>query len=245
MLYALSAERVKLFSTRGWLIGLLSFMALALLLPLGNSLTGKEPVGPNQPFSGILGFAMLAAMVVAATSVTQEYRYKTILVTHQAEPARWRPLVAKAILSAAFAFVLSAAMAMVTLTLISTLVPHQRRATWTLSGSLDNVATSSLTVAILAVLAVGVGAIIRSTPAAVALIVLWQTPIELIISKVPKIGEILQPYLVFNNVLMAGTGDSAGIELHWGQAGAIGYLAAAAIVGLLVGLAITQRRVTE
>lgn len=242
MLNALAAERIKFFSTRGWMIGFAAFAALALLLPMGDSLSSDRPITGYQPFSGVLGLSLIAAMVIAATSVTQEYRYKTVLVSHQAQPGRWQPLVAKAVISAAWAALLTALMGVVAVVAVLAAVPENRRAGVSLANSLDTVGTAALTVAIMTVLAVGVGAVVRSTPLAVTIIVLWQTPGELILSKIPVIGKALEPYFIFNNTLMAGGNNSPLVELNWGQWGAMAYLAVVALVGLTAGLLATNRR---
>ncbi|GAB2495987.1 ABC transporter permease [Luteococcus sediminum] len=236
MIQALNSERIKFFSTRGWLIGLASFVALALLLPVANAMSATQPLQTQGAYAGILGFAMMAAMVVAAAQVTQEYRFRMIQLTHQAAPQRWQPLLAKAAIGALFGAVLSVIMSVVVALTANALVEPELRAVFELAAQASTIATTALTVAIMCVFAVGLGALVRSTPAAVALIVLWQTPIELVLGMLPGIGKHLHPYLLFNNTMQAALGTTPPqVHLEWGQTGALGYLATIALVTLCLG----------
>lgn len=241
MIQALHAERIKFFTTPGWLVGLLSFVGLALLLPVANASTGKLPVTEQTAYAGVLGFSLVAAMVVGATLVTQEYRFRTVLLTHQAAPRRWQPLLGKAALVAGMALVLGAVMSIVSAAVVNLMVPDERRMDFSVVEQAGNIATSAVTVAIMAVFAVGIGALVRSTAATVALVVLWQTPIELVLSKLPGLGDAIQPYLLFNNVTMAAIGADPSGTLTWGRSAALGYLALVALTSLGLGMWRTMR----
>ncbi len=246
MINALNAERIKFLTTRGWIFGTFAFVALAFLLPVANAMTGNDPVRADGSYGGVLGFAMIAAMVVGATLVTQEYRYRMVLVSHQAAPKRWQPLASKAVLAAIYGAVMSALMTVVVALVVNLMVASNRRADFDPAAQAGAIATTALTVALMCVFAVGLGALVRSTSAAVALVVLWQTPIELVLGMLPGIGKQLQPYLLFNNTMVAAVGQTpGGVQLHWGQAGALLYLAAIAAVAMVLGLWRTHRPVAD
>lgn len=245
MIRALDAERVKFFSTHGCVVGLVSFVGLALLLPVVNASTGSLPVTEQSAYAGVLGFSLVAAMVVGATLVTQEYRYRTVLLSHQAAPRRWQPLAAKAVLVAGFGAVLGAVMSVASALVVNLVVPDGRGMEFSVVEQADNVAACAATVAIMAVLAVGVGALVRSTAAAVALVVLWQTPLELILSNLPGVGDAIKPYLLFRNVTVAAIGVDPSGSVAWGRPTALCYLTLVALLALGLGLVRTMRPATD
>lgn len=107
MTAAISAEQRKYFSTSGWIIGLLCLLAFGMVMPVGNAISiNANPQGTVSNVAGLGGvadFGLMVLMVIAATSVTQEYRFGTANASFLGLPGRVHWLAAKATLMAVIA----------------------------------------------------------------------------------------------------------------------------------------------
>lgn len=244
----LAVERIKLFSTRSpWWC-----MLLALVLPTGfAALTAaKAPdkfdftVGTSQ---GFYQFGLVVIMVLAALAITTEYRFGTIKSTFQAVPNRTSPLVAKAIVVGLLAAVIGEVVAFGSFGISKLLRPSAHLA---LSGSDDwrTVAGVGLVYLFGALMALGVGLLVRQTAGAVSILLVWALLAENLVRLIPTIGEKIQVWLPFHVADHFIQGDPQGREAigaptyHLSPWGSAAYFAGVSLAVLVIGIVVTNRR---
>jgi ABC-2 type transport system permease protein len=158
-------------------------MGLALLIPItfGVLISSQSDEG-NTIFFALAGmqFASAVILVLAALAVTSEYRFGTIRTTLQAQPGRTRVLWTKAGVIAAVAFLIGEVAAW---------------ATFAVSRSFDETgvlvlrSADGLVYALLAVIAVAVGSLVRHPAGAVTLLLVWSLAIENLVNVIPGFGD--------------------------------------------------------
>jgi ABC-2 type transport system permease protein len=192
------AEWIKLRTVvMNWVL-----VAIALLFPLAVTLLtayfrGDEQMDARQLLEVLTGSSFVPALlvaVIAAASITSEFGFGTIRVTFTATPRRSRVLIAKAMV-----LVVSAVWLQTIVVLIGAL---GGKALAESQGSFIDFADLPTglpallgTVAlagIMALVGLGLGMLVRSTPAAIAMLILWPLMAE------GLIGGLLQ--LVFDGV---------------------------------------------
>ncbi|EWM14946.1 ABC transporter permease [Kutzneria sp. 744] len=237
----LAVERIKLFSTRApvWCV------ATALALTIGATaglvwLNARHSDGVSPESTQTLYILGLAVtMVMATLSVTTEYRFGTIKATFQAVPSRTRALLAKATvlaLVAGFVGEISSFGSWGVARLI-TGSPHTDIAT---ADEWREIAGMGLVYAVAAVLAVAVGALLRQSAAAVAILLLFPLLVEQLVEIVPGVGERLHDWMPFVAASQfAGTVDPT---LPYGPWGGLAYFAAVAAVLLVAALVVVEKR---
>ncbi len=238
----LTAERIKLFSTRSpWWCAL-----LAVVLPVGLSALlatttaeGFELTVATTQATSNLGRAVV--MVMAALAITTEYRFGTIRSTFQAAPKRIGALLAKTAVVALLAGVIGEVVAFGSWGVSRLIKPAADLA-------LDSVEDWRTVVgvgpvfALTAVLALGVGVLVRQTAGAVALLLVYSLLVESLVVLVPRVGEDIQHWLPFfaaDQVLGIGA-QSADVPL--GPWGYLGYFAGICVAVLVAGLLTAARR---
>lgn len=223
MIAAIDAERIKLLTTRSAL-----WLALTVaVLSLGLATQTADPA------LGIANFGVPVLMVLSALTVTGEYRTGMIRTTFMATPRRVSVLAAKAIVSAVFSGVVTAVMVAAANLLVG-------------SGSWRSVAAVTLYAVLGAVLAVGLGALLRHTAAAVAVLLIVPFVVEPLLSVTPDLAEKVGPLLPFVN---AGAFTEASIfgwlqnfSMWWGPAGSAAYFAAVAAAVFTAAVVVVERR---
>ncbi len=187
-------------------------------------------------------FALLLGTVIA----TSEFRHGTIVTSALGSPSRWRLLPAKAV---------AAALAGVAMTIVAVAVNSAVGLPWlaalgeTLAFEWTQMATlaglAGMNAALVAVLGVGVGALLRNQVAAiVAVIVVTMVVSPLLLGLAPDIGWYTPAGL--ENILTSGSGilEAVGLEAPigaWAAAGLMGAYAAGALA--LGGAALVKRDV--
>lgn len=244
----LNVERIKLFSTRSpyWCIGLIPVLGIGITLLV--SLVDGGSSASLETSQAWVGFAESVVMVMAALSITTEYRFGTIRNSFLAVPSRTGLLVAKAVLVALIAFVVVEVTSIVCYFLARTV--HG-------SGALDSAFAVDSAIdyrviwgpgviaALAAVLAVGVGTLIRQSAGAIAVLLLWPLLVENLFALFGQFGRDIQPWLPFS----ASTQFYAGNETFgrfdttvptWWQGGLV--FAATALVLMALALAAAKKR---
>ncbi|MBA2308235.1 MAG: ABC transporter permease [Pseudonocardiales bacterium] len=246
----LAVERIKLVSTRSpwWCAG------IALLITLGftalfvaNSDDLAVTVGSTQ-FAFNLG--MIIIMVMAALAITTEYRFSTIKTTFQAAPNRTAVLAAKAAVVALAAGVVGEITAFATYGLARLMKPAA-------DLGLDNpaewrqVAGIGLIYFFAAILALGVGILVRQSAAAISILLVYTLLVENLIVLIPTVGEQIQKWMPFtaaNHFATAGIPapvEGQGpplLDLPYGPWGGLAYFAAISVAILVAGIVVTNRR---
>ncbi|HEY2724364.1 MAG TPA: hypothetical protein VGI84_06735 [Pseudonocardiaceae bacterium] len=250
----LAVERIKLFSTRSpwWCMALVLAMAVGLAALLSS--LGKQFAMSVAASQLGLGLGSFVAMVLAALAVTSEYRFGTIRATFAAVPNRTAALLAKTVVVATVVGLVGlvtafAAWGVAYLLTDSPVMAIDTGAEWrALTGE-------ALLYAAYAVIAIGVGLLVRHTAGAIALLLVWALVVENIV--VPILDSSLDlgisrwlPFANAGNLITAGdavaSGQSQGAPAvdypFGGPWGSFGYFAAIAVTVLAIGILVANRR---
>ncbi|OZM72751.1 hypothetical protein CFN78_14130 [Amycolatopsis antarctica] len=244
----LAVERIKLFSTRSpwWcaLIAVVVTVGLSALVAGTIDDPGGISVGSTQ-FG--YNFGMPVVMVLAALAVTTEYRFGTMRTTFQAIPNRAAALGAKAVVVALVGLVIGLVSAFGSLAVSQLLQPD---ADLSLSSAAEwtNVAGIGPVYALAAVLAIGVGVLLRHSAGAIALLMIYTLAVESLMPIIPKIGDSIYQWMPFNVVNKFITGDNppqAGPPASTSTLSptmALIYFAAWAVAVFAIAIVVTKRR---
>jgi len=119
----------------------------------------------------------------------------------------------------------------------------ERHADLGLSTAGGTVACVAFTSAAAVLLALGIGALARSTAVAVGVIVTWHGIGEATVARLPGLGEHLAPFLPLANGALGMTGKAPpGVDFPWGQLGGLAYFVGFSIVVFLAGVRAIERR---
>lgn len=171
------AEVRKVFSTKLWwgmLIGAFAFTALgavATILGAGGNQSGipplSDPATQRQAF-GASGAAVIFVLIIGIIGMTTEYRHFTSRPTFLIEPRRGRVVLAKLVTYASVGLVYSVLCAGLAVAIV---VPWLSAkgvdVSLTSNGIPRTLATTVLSVAILGVIGVGLGVLVRNQIVAV------------------------------------------------------------------------------
>ncbi len=194
----LNVERIKLFTTRSpyWCLIAIVAAALGFATLFGLIENGRNAITFLVMQGVSLGMSIY--MVLAALSITTEYRFGTIRNTFLAAPRRISVLFAKTLLLALLGAVVGIVVALAAFYLAKALasaplVPLE------LSTGDDwrQVLGYGPLFAIAGVIAVSVGAILRQSAGAVAILLLWPLLLENLFTLIPTVGENAGPWLPF------------------------------------------------
>lgn len=184
----LRSEWIKLRSVRLTVVLVLIGFAFPLVVVVLTSLLADADGWSASDIATLVtGTSVVTGLmlgVVGAAGVTSEYGFGTIRVTFAATPRRSRVVVGKAVVTV----VLAAAVQLLVVATsfpVGALVFESRGAPVDFADQLGEVMPALVGVvvfaAILSLLGLAVGLVVRATPAAVALLVLWPLIIENII----------------------------------------------------------------
>ncbi len=238
----LVAERIKLVSTRSpWWCGAiaiaLNVAGAALLVSLTPADAGPVPLSAVTTF---LRLAMVVVMVMAAVSVTTEYRFGTIRTTFQAVPNRTAALLAKTAVVAVASAVIGLLASFGAWALAMMLKSGPQLALDT-ADAWRVVAGAGPMFAVAAVLALAVGILLRQTAGAVAVLLVWALLAEGILEILPNVGDDIRGWLPFANLANV-LSDGTDPGLFGGPWGSLGYVTALAAVLLTVAVVVANRR---
>jgi hypothetical protein len=204
MLAVLESERVKLSTTRSmlWTASTVAVLTVGLAALQGSTAFGAAPLPPEQAALGVAVFGVPVLMVLAAMTVTGEYRSGMIRTTFMATPDRTMVVSAKALVALVFSAGYAALMTVVAVVvahltappLVGSQLSFIDAGTWRLIGAI------ALYAALTAVLGVGVAALLRHPAGAVAVLLLWPLLVEPILGNLPDVGSKVGPYLPFANM---------------------------------------------
>lgn len=251
----LAVERIKLFSTRSpwWCIALVVAAGVGLAALLSSLAGGEFAISVASTQAG-LGLGSFIALVLAALAITGEYRFGTIRATFAAVPNRTAVLLAKTLVVA----VLLGLVGLVTAFAawgVAYLIDGTPAMVIDSTGEWRAVAGQGLLYAGYAVIAIGVGLLVRQTAGAISLLLVWALVVESAI--VPILDGFLEleisrwlPFANAGNFITAGdaaaTGQAQGIPVidypFGGPWGSFGYFTAVAIAVLIAGIVVANRR---
>lgn len=250
----LRAERIKLTSVQSpmWCTIVIIGLGVGLAALLGwvsrTSLELDDEAGRFYPtvdaaLSGVTGFGVMVLMILAALSVTSEYRFGVIRTTFQAVPDRALLLTMKALLIGVLGSILTLAVSFAAFFVAKVLAGPDAGRELVLAGDTAwrAVYGTAIYAFLCVVLAIGVGTLLRQSAGTIALLLLWPLLLESLFALFGSVGREIQPFLPFanaNNFL----GLEQGIEFHWGPWGSLVYFAAFSVVVFLLSLVVVNRR---
>ena len=230
----LNAERVKLTTTRSplWSAIAVAVLSLGLAAIQASTVYGPGPLEPQKAAMGVAVFGVPVLMILSALTVTNEYRSGLIRTTFMAVPNRTLVLAAKATVAAAFSSFYAAVMA------AASIVVAHSHLEWRLVGGI------ALYAALAAVVGVAVGALLRASAGAVAVLLLWPLVAEPLLGNMPNISTQVGPYLPFGNAFrfIDVTWLYPYYAMPWGPLGSIVYFAGVAAALFVAALVTVNRR---
>ncbi len=207
----INVERIKLFSTRSpyWCLALIPVFGIGFTVLI--SLVDQGSAASLESSQAWAGFAISIVMVMSALAITTEYRFGTIRSSFLAVPKRGRVLAAKAVLLAVVSLVTVEITSLIAFNLMKAIRgPQSSAADFVLNSSGDYRVLwgPGVVCAMAAVLALGVGALVRQSAGAIAILLLWPLLVENLFQLFGKFGRTVYPWLPFN----AGNRVFAGAE---------------------------------
>jgi ABC-2 type transport system permease protein len=243
----LRAERIKLFSTRApWLctiIAIVASLGFAIALIGLNGEQADITVADTQGASQLGRTVMLVFAVLSATS---EFNWGTMRTTFQAVPKRAPALLAKVTVVGIWCGLVGLVVGFGSWG-VGVLVKPDANLSLTTTADWRSVTGQGLLFLLTGVLGVGVGMLLRSTAAAIAVTLVWTQLVEGLVVLIPGIGHHLYVWMpmfagqqfvggsLVTNALSLGT-------LPLGPVGYVAYFAAICVVLFGAGLLLTQRR---
>ena len=244
----LDSERIKLSTTRSvlWTAAAVAVLSIGLAALQGSTAFGAAPLAPEKAAMGVAVFGVPVLMVLAAMTVTGEYRTGMIRTTFMATPGRTLVLVAKVVVTAVFSAVYVAVMTIAAVAVAHVFAPplvgaqmsFAEQGTWRLVGAI------TLYAALTAVLGVGVAALLRHSAGAVAVLLLWPLVIEPILGNLPSVGSEVGPYLPFANIFRFIDVQwlYPAYAMPWDETGSLLYFVAVIAVVYGAALVVVHRR---
>ncbi|MDV8014089.1 MULTISPECIES: ABC transporter permease [Rhodococcus] len=258
----LSAERIKITTTKSplWCTITIIVLGLGVAWMIGRSSSSSiqayndeaasgtpdfEKFLPtfNEAGLGVSGFGVMVLMIMAALAITSEYRFGIIRTTFQAIPSRASVLIAKAGLIGAFGAALSFVL-MLGAVFITKAAAGSEGSTNLALDTADAwraVYGVPIFAFLCVVLAIAVGALLRQSAGAIALLLLWPLLIESLFGMFGSFGRNVTPFLPFANAdHFLSSGSST--NFHWGPWGSLFYFAAFVLVVFGISIAVVNKR---
>lgn len=247
----LAVERIKLFSTRSpwWCSALILLVGIGVAV-LVFAQPGAEGSVASTQFG--LGLGSFIAMVLAAIAITSEYRFGTIRATFAAVPNRTEVLLAKTAVVAG---------------LLGSIGLVTAFAAWGVAYLIDGpvlaidtapewraVAGQGLLYAGYAIIAIGVGLLIRQTAGAISVLLVWALVVEGLVAALDYTVDLnlsrWMPFANADNFITSGdataTYQADGFPVivypFGGPWGSLGYFVAIAVTVLVIGIVVANRR---
>jgi ABC-2 type transport system permease protein len=244
---ALTAERIKLQTTRSPLWSAIA--AAGLSVGFAMILASTAPMGtmllPERAVIGLASFGVPIMMILAAMTVTGEYRSGMIRTTFGAMPNRTLVLAAKAAVSALFAAAFCAVMAVASIAVARAVAgpEHGRFLSFAEAATWRPVWAMAVYAALGAMLAVGLAALLRHAAGVIALLFLLPFVVEPLVGALPDVGTHVGPLLPFVNAYtFIQVPFTTPYEMYWGPMGALLYFTAVVVIVFLLGVLVINRR---
>lgn len=243
---SIRAEWIKFAGTPSTWIGLGLFMLVSLAMTVLEA-SSADPAGGTELtntgiMSGAYGLGQIVFMVVAAVAITNEYGHGTINRSLLAVPRRWPLPVAKAIVVTGVAAVAATVACVLAVPTAMAVADPASQANIGLVAAGPTIAATIVLVAAGTLLALGMGAILRSTAGTVALLVVWPTMAEAVLARLPGPAGWLAAYLPFANAGWAVTGRQPfGLTMPWGRGAALVWFVTVCMTVFLLGVAASRR----
>jgi ABC-2 type transport system permease protein len=246
----IQAEFSKLFTTKLWLwllLGAVAMTGLFVSLTIGFSGQGNPPppgldtpIGQKNLFSSAAS-AGIWTLILGAIAVTGEFRHQTVTPTFLASPHRGRVVIAKLIAYAltgiGYGVVTIVVASAIALPWISAKNIDISLGSNGIPGVLIGVVAS---VAVYAVLGVGLGALIRNQIAAIVGSLVYLFVVEAFAANLPKVRDYYRWFPGGANSALTGNYQQNAQLLHPYQGGLL--LVAYGLVFAILGTWLAMRR---
>jgi ABC-2 type transport system permease protein len=240
----LAVERIKLFSTRSplWCI----LLALVLTLGFSGLVSANQPSEVPLTVEGSQAgavFGLIVIMVMAALSVTTEYRFSTIRASFQAVPNRISLLLAKGAVVAIVSGIVGEVIGFASWFIARTIRPGTQLALDNAAAWRD-VAGIGLLYALAAIIAVAVGILVRQSAGAITILLVYSLLVENLIGLVPHFGPDIQKWMPFIQASNFAPVSMGGLhsDMPLSPWGSLVYFAAFAAVLFGIALTVAKRR---
>lgn len=211
MLNILKSEWIKLRTTRSfwWTTALFLLfswgwagVSAAFMEPLEPEAIdmGFQLIGPEFTVVFLVTLGLPVLMIQAIMLVTTEYRFGTQAITFMASPRRWSVAVAKLVLYAVIAAVLTFIGVVGAYLLTDLLADSSISATfdpWNDEVGREQLWKYPLAAALVVAFAQGVGMLIRQTAGSVALCLILYLGVDQMVSMIPVVGDKIGSYMPF------------------------------------------------
>lgn len=247
VLETVAAERIKLSTTRSpvWSAGVAVVLSLGLAAIQPAASFSDSPLPPERAAIGVATFGVPVLMILAAMTITGEYRTGMIRTTFMATPNRTRVLCAKAGIAALVAGLFAAVMVIASIAVARALANEHvgARLSLTHAETWRPVGAVGLYAALGAVLAIGLGVLLRYVAAVIAVLLLMPFVIEPLLGSTPRVGEHVGPLLPFTNAYeFTGVSWFSASPLWWGPLGALVYFTSVVAVVFMAAVVMINRR---
>ncbi|WP_197377076.1 ABC transporter permease [Mycolicibacterium baixiangningiae] len=241
------AEQIKLATTRSpvWTVAAVVVLSLGLAVLQGSVGSLSIPIEPERAAMGVATFAVPVLMVLAALTVTGEYRTGVIRTTFLAVPNRTRVLLAKAVVAASFAGLLTAVTVVASVVAVRAVGTGRQGADLALSEPAVWRTVGAITFYAMlgCVLAVGLGALIRHSAGVIAILLMLPFVVEPVLGAMPEVGQRVGPLLPFTNAnAFTGVPSLRTVSMWWGPLGSLIYFAAVVTVVFVLAVVDVNRR---
>ncbi|MFD3748296.1 ABC transporter permease [Nocardia sp. NPDC058633] len=248
----LAAERIKLTSTRSpwWCSAAVVVLSigLAVLIALvsnvdtaGDSAEGPPLLTASVAVSGVAGFGVMVLMIMAALTVTSEYRFGIIRNSFLAVPNRTKVVLSKTALVGGYAAVLTGVLALIAF-VVAKLIAGDNAPGLVLDGNWRAIYSIPIYAFLCVMLAIGVGVLVRQSAAAISLIVLWSLLLENLLGAFGSFGRTVKPFLPFQNANRFLSVEEYAADWHWGVWGSLIYFIAFVAIVFAGALVLVNRR---
>jgi ABC-2 type transport system permease protein len=245
----LRSEWIKLRTVRMNLVLFIIAVAFPVVVcVLVTALQNKKNINTVDLAGLVTGTSVVTALllgVVGAVSISGEFAHGTIRPTFAATPRRGRVLIAKAVVIAAFAAV-AEALVVIFCFAVSSAIASSRGASISLSN--EPTARSGMIgivvfAVIVSLLGYGLGMVLRLTPVAVAVLILWPLVVENIIAVILNAAGVDKPanFLPYVSGIRLGNPENVQPGEIGRVAGGLFFAAFAAVIAA-IGATLTARR---
>lgn len=250
MIDVLRSEWIKVRSIRAHWVLVIFAVAIPVVTAVlvGIFIPEPETGSATDIISLISGVAVVSVLLLASLwviNLTSEYSHNTIRVTYAAVPARWRVVLAKALVGSVVTIIVMA-ITFVLSYFAGTSILSARGADMSLPEGHDLVGVLVTLIALGVIVSwfgLGLGAIIRNSPATVVVVLLWPLLLENLVTLALTLSgvESAGKWMPYQQAIAAVTdGDRGGNSL--GRPGAHLYFGAIALGLLVVGTLLDRRR---
>jgi ABC-2 type transport system permease protein len=245
---AVNAERIKLSTIRSplWTAVLAAVLSLGVAALQGATADRGVGLLPQGAATGVAVFGIPVLMILSAMVVTGEYRTGMIRTTYMATPNRTLVLAAKAFTAAVASGAFAAVLTIVAVVVARMAADPLRSAglslaepgPWRIAGAVALIAMLS------AVLGVAVGALLRHTAGAVAVLLMWPLLAEPILGNLPTLGSEFGRYLPFVNAFAFIDVQwlYPAYSMPWGGFGSLLYFVGIVAVAFIAAAAVVNSR---